>query len=633
MGAKGLETLQERLQTGTAALRQMQQALRNLKSGGVEAESSIKGLKDQIAAQRATIAGAQGAYIKLGGSFAGAKAGGASKPDAMGIKGLLGSVKDAGGPLGSLAGKLLGVKGGAVGAAIGLVAMAVAMTAVTVATAKGIVELAEYGVAVADARRSELLRLEGLTKIRNFWSGFGGNATRAADKAGFLQSTIDDVSSSVAISRDRVGEYATQLYKMGLRGGNLQAALKGVATTAAVQGEQQASIFASWAAGANLTGQSVKALAADVQARLGGIAKAQLLSLDVQTLKLHESFAMLFSGLRLDKLLNGLNAITQLFSQSTVTGQALKQLVEVIFQPLIDQVGNTGPLLKRFFQGMVLGLQRIVIIGLTVAVWFKKTFGEIGPKNLDLTTAAVWGGKLAVFALAATIPLVGAAFIGLGAIAMPIITPIVAGLWSMVVAGALLALPFLLAAVAIGAVGAALYQAYQLWKETDWGELGTALWQGIVNGIDSGAQWVYKAVARLAHTAKKAFADILNMHSPSRVMFGMGTMIPRGAAMGVDNGRPHLQAAVRRMGVDAARLDGGGEGFTPSVGYMGAEASGGVAAGGGSRGGGGARTISIGVIQVHTAATDARGITADIRRALEAEFSGLAAGYAAEGAS
>lgn len=629
--AAALEELQAKLQGGIASLRQMNQALRNLKGAGVSSEGAMGTLKDQIAAQRAVIAQTQAKYINLGGTFAGvsrqirgggnpfagfseiAKAATAAT-DAQAAR--LGHMREIfgglGGPIGKvgngildLNGKMAGASGTALGLAAATVAVSVAVIALAAATARAAAGLFTYAVRVADARRAELLRLEGLTKIRYFMFGFGQGFARAADKADFLQNTIDSVSASVAIGRDKVAEYAAQLYRMGLRSGNLQAALRGMATTAAVQGEGQAAIFASWAAGAAMTGQSVRRLADDVQARLGGIAKAQMLSLEVQQEKLHEGFRMLFSGLHVDPLLEGVSKITELFTQSTVSGRALKQMMTVLFQPVIDAVGVAGPLVKRFFQGMILGTQALVIAFLQVRNWMRKTFGDNSVlKGLDTTRIAVNLGKLAVVGLA------GAFF-------------------ALAVAVGLVVGPFFLA-------GWALLRLWQVgknfvawWSNEDWGALGSAIVEGIVNGLKRGWGKLKAAAHHLADVIKGAFASSMEIHSPSRVGDRMGFAFPQGIARGQHRGRALVVAASRATAADMMR-----ESFAAGGGYA-TRTEAFAAAGvetrsaprrGGARGG--ATTVTIGDIHVHSSGGDAKGIAADIvaevRRQVEEAFAGIA---------
>lgn len=599
--AAGLESLRQKLEADTQALRGMQNALRNLKSGGVAADKTVSSLKDKIAVQKATIAGSQAGLIKLGAGFARVKnaAGGAEK----GTSAVSAALSYAGGPLAKYASGLKSLGAFAFSLPGILIAVAAAIVAVAAVTANALASLVRYGIATADARRNELLRLEGLAKIRNFWSGFATTQTNAAATAGFLQQQIDAVSSSVAIGRDQVAGYAEQLYRMGLRGGNLQAALQGVATTAAVQGDAAANAFASWAAGANLTGQSVKALAADVKARLGGIAAAQLLSLDVQTRKMHESFAMLFSGLRLDGLLNGVRQVTDLFSQSSASGRALKVIVEALFQPLIDSAGRGAPIVKRFFQGLVIGALYTTIAILKVRNWLRATFGPDVIGRIDLAKAALYAGAAVAGSLAASLALVAASA---AFIAAPIVTAGVA-LWKLVSTGA---------------------RVVAWFRATDWGSVGRDIALGIARGLLGSVKDVIEAAKNLAKNTSAAFKSALGIQSPSRLFRGHGLMVGAGAAAGIEAGRPMARHATHRLARDVAYAGAGIEAGTSADagGYSGGSAAvsgAGVEAAAGGGAGGGGNHFHFGDIHMHGGGADAKEQARSFRAELEEIFMGV----------
>jgi len=533
--SRALADLQTQIQGDTVALREMQKALRNLQGGSAVNIQVARDLKDRIAAQKATIASTTQQYVQMGGTFKDIGKGG--KDAGAGLKNLGELVQAAPGPLGKLTSSLGGLEGALAGGALaaGLVAVAAAIVAVAAAAVVGTAALLKFGVGVADARRSELLHLDALTKLRYGYLRLAGGFQPAADKASFLQSTIDSVSSSVALGRDEVSKYADELYRTGLRGGNLQAALEGVAITSATQGETAAAAFKGMALGAGLAGKSIKALSDDVKARLGGIAAAQMLSLDVQSKKLHESFAMLFSGLKIDKLLSGVKQITDLFSQSSASGKALKALIEGLFGPLIDQVSGPASLLvKRFFQGMIIAALQVGIVILKLRNWFRETFGDTKLfKNLDLMRLAVAAGEIALYSLASAVVITGVALAGLA----------VAMLLPFAVVG-LLAYGIYRGVKALGSLAIAATEA------------GTNIVKGLVDGIKSGANWVITAIENLGTSAMKAFRAKLGIASPSRVAMRSAIEVPRGVAGGIRQGQPEVHRAVQSLVVMPTRQPG-----------------------------------------------------------------------------
>ena len=513
--AGALKRLRDQIDADKRALSQMQGALRNLKDGALVDTKAFKQLQDQITAKKSAIAQAQQSFISLGGTFT--KSSGSSRGLQAKLAELAKQASIMPGPLGSLATafqRFSAMVGGG-GIAVGIIAITAALTALTVASVTATAALARYGVAQADARRSELLRIEGLTKVRNWYGLAAGNANE-------MQQAIDRVSASSALGRDQIAAYSDQLYRMGLRGENLSAALEGVAIKASTQGEAQANMFAEWAAGAALTGQSVRRLADDVKTRLGGIAAKQMLSLTVQAQKQHEAFAALFTGLNIEPFLKAKKSINDLFSQSTASGRALKQLLTLLVQPLVDAATSAAPLIKRFFQGMILGAQGLVIAFLRARRAFLQTFDLQGFKGIDLATAAIYVGVAAVAALATGL---------------------------IIAAGALtvFAAPFLLAATAIWSVINTGRLLYQLWKEIDWTDLGRSIWQGIVSGLKGGAAWVVDAVTSIGEAASGAFKAALGIHSPSKAFAELGAAIPAGVTVGVQAGTPAARQAVDAM--------------------------------------------------------------------------------------
>lgn len=545
--AGALKRLRDQIDADKRALTQMQAAMRNLQGGTVVNIQQFRQLQAQITAKKTAIAQAQSSYLALGGTFT--KSGGSSRGLQAKLAELAKQASVMPGPLGSLAvvfQRFSAAVGGG-GIAVGIIAITAALAALTVGSIAATVALTRYGVAQADARRSELLRIEGLTKVRNWYGLAAGNANE-------MQQAIDRVSASSALGRDQIAAYSDQLYRMGLRGQNLSDALEGVAIKASTQGEAQANMFAEWAAGAALTGQSVRRLADDVKARLGGIAAKQMLSLTVQAQKQREAFASLFSGLNIEPFLKAKKSINDLFSQSTASGRALKQLLTVLVQPLVDAATSAAPLIKRFFQGMILGAQEIVIAVLQARAAFRRTFGIGGgeqKKSIDLTTAALRTGKIAVGLFAVGLTLAGLAAAGL---AVKLSIALIPAMWGLVrsvgalaIEGLIIAAPFLLAAAAIWAVINTGRLLYQLWKEIDWTDLGRSIWQGIVSGLKGGAAWVVDAVTSIGEAASSAFKAALGIHSPSKAFAELGAAIPAGVTVGVQAGTPAARQAVNAM--------------------------------------------------------------------------------------
>lgn len=598
--AGALKRLRDEIQGDQRELKALQQAMKNLQGGTSVNVEQFRQLQTQINAKKQAIANAQSSFLSLGGTFKAAAAGGRTAQSRFAE--LAATARGMPGPLGALAGNLDALRGALAGGAIaaGIGAIVAALALLVGASLAAAAALAKYGIAQADARRSELLRLEGLTKLRN-WYGI------AAGNAGELQRAIDRVSGSTALGRDKVAGYAEMLYRMHLRGDNLAAALEGVAIKAAVQGDAQAKMFAGWAAGAALTGRSVRALSDDVKARLGGIAAQQMLSLDVQAQKMRESFDALFTGLKIERLLEGLNSITSLLSQSTATGRALKAMLEVALQPLIDSAADGAPVMKRFFQGMTIAALQIGIAFLQVRNWFKRTFGASDMlKDLDATTLALKAGVIAVGLFVAGLAVVAAA---------------VAGIASAIAA------PFVLAGAAVYALVAAGKALVQTFVKTDWGKLGRAIIEGILGALVPGGPRMVAVIKGLGAGAIKAFKQSLGISSPSKVFFEAGMTLPKGAELGVQRQAPSLRKTIEtmvrppRIGRAAVDLTGGAARMGGSEGAAALEQPARSAL---ERGGDTNVAVSVGEIHVHTTSDKPRDLALEVKRELEQLLEGIA---------
>lgn len=585
--ASALQNLRSQIDADTKALAAMQKAMKNLQGGTSVNVKQFKELKAQIDLKKQALAQNTSAVLAMGGSLRSSS--GSGKAMKSMLEQITKQAQGLPGPLAGVVGQLSSMRGLLAGGliALGLVAIAAGMAAVTVAAIAATAALLKYGVSQADAHRSELLRLEGLTKIRNWYGVAAGSATE-------LQQSIDSVASRSAIGRDQLAKYAEQLYRTHLRGQNLTDALEGMAIKASTQGEAQAQLFASWAAGANMAGGSVKKLADDVKARLGGIAARQMLALDVQAKKMRESFDALFRGLRVEGLLKALNMVTELFSQNTVTGRALKVLVETIFQPMIGAVEFLAPLVKRFFQGIVVSALLVTLGLLKLRKWFKATFGDSEIlKGFDATEVAFYAGVAAASALVAI----------LGVVA---------------IATAAAAAPLVAIGLAIWGVISAVSWLAEKWAAVDWSGLGRSIVDGIVSGVKRGASWVYDTIGNLGKGAWRTFKQALGIASPSKAFARLGLEIPRGVQVGIQSGQRGVDRDVRGV-VEVPRAPR----IAPSDVFDGGSP------GGAAIGGRAPVTVAVDVGGIHVQGASAREQDDDLERRLERVFERVAIQFGA----
>ncbi len=341
----------------------------------------------------------------------------------MAIKDVLGgelgnlasSAQAAGGPLGSLASQIQNIasiagKGGAAGVILALAAAVYMLAKAAITT---VIDLARFIGVTADAARSARLLNDAAA----------GSAKGGAE----LSAVMQDIAGKVPIAKDKIAEMGRQLEIAHLGGRRMQNALEAMGITASAVGDSAAQklgqiaeqaqklrrfvvgrydlegtglafddLAAQVAASVHTTvaqarvmlqrgqlsvDQGLEAMAAAVQKKFGGTVAAQMLSLKVQMDKLHENIAAIFGGAILEPFLKGLKMVTDLFSQSTVTGRILKAMFEALFNPLAKQASMVFPLIRAFMQGLIIGLLIVEIAVLKVKKVLVDAFG--GGTNID----------------------------------------------------------------------------------------------------------------------------------------------------------------------------------------------------------------------------------------------------------
>lgn len=587
--ASSVENLQQQLDEGTAALAEMNKAMRLLKGGASTDIEAFKALRDAIAAKKTTLSQTTAELLNQGKAQdvlrnkskegaalakkheaeqkerdkvakahldaykkgeaekkkATAEAAKQQKASADALKqqheAMSKSIGQLGGPLQGLLGQFQGLKSLVAGGAIaaGTLAIVAAFLALAAGVAVAIAALTKYAIVAADVRRSEMLQLEALTKTRN-WYGI------AAGKATDLQHAIDSVSDSVSLGRDHVNGMATSLYQMGLRGENLKQALAGVEMATDAAGEAQGAFYKGMIMSAARSGVALKRVTDDIKARFGEIAARKAMGLEVQLGKLKQNFDALFRDVKIEGFLKALQSVTSLLSQTSVEGRALKQLLTIVLNPFIGSLEHGAPIAKKFFQGMILQGQELMMALLILAITFKKAFSGEVLKGIDKAQVALTLGKWAAFGLASAILAVGIAFGVVALVAVAAFSLMMAPILVVVAAivGATMAVQRLVGAFA--KVGEKL-------RGLNWADIGVGLVKGLVFGISNSTKYVVDAVIKLGTDAKDALKKVWDSHSPSRLFFKIGGTAPEGAEGGILAGIPGVKAASEELG-EAATL-------------------------------------------------------------------------------
>lgn len=406
--------------------------------------------------------------------------------------------------------------GGAQAAILGIAAAIVtAVAAITAVVVAGTIALVRYGLAQAEARRSELLHLEGLTTLRTAYQ-------RQRESGTELQASIDRVADSSALARPELAGMAESLYRAGLRGSALTETLEGLSIAQSVQGDRGAARFRAMAISAARTGGSVHALTESIRSRLGPIASRQALSWDRQMSRLHESFGHLFDDIHVDGLLQIMHEVINTFSQSTASGRSLRALINVLFSGLGTDATNATQAIHHGFALIINGALRVTIAVLRVRNALRDAFASGG---------AFAGGE--AFGNAISNAILKTNWISVGG---RIVLAIMSGLGSLGQIRVAISVAF------TGFVAGLIRSAV-----TQYSGVGGAIVDGIARGITAGLGRLRSAMTSLGASLPSTLRDVLGIHSPSRVFAQLGVQIPRGVAVGVDAGAGDASDAVASM--------------------------------------------------------------------------------------
>jgi hypothetical protein len=453
---------------------------------------------------KAAAARAAGAEKKLGNDLAAAKKA-SGTGDVGAAAGALGKL---GGPLGSLGqkafdaadafkkmGASLGSAGPYAAIAVAIVAIVAAVAAVAAAAIAATVAVGAWAVSLADAARTQSLLAAGVAK-----SVKGGQV---------LEGVIDGISNQVPLTADELMGLSKPLVEAGLQGAKLYDALEAAAVKAATT-------------------------------KFGPEFLKQMNSLPNLTARLQKSFSRIFSGLKIDALLEALGSMVALFDKGTASSKAIATVFESLFQPLLDGVTAFVPkMISAFIQFEILVLKAMIAI---------KPFGS------KIVLLAEAFGILAIV----TGVILGAALLLL---LSPLI--LIATGFTIIIAAVLYFMDELNAAgmaiynfqaSIVNGIGSALTFMKSKFDEVvaflsgiSLGGIGTAMIDGLVGGITSAGPKVLSAITGLATGAITAAKKALGIASPSTIFAEIGAHTAEGMEEGVDGGASAVQGALEGM--------------------------------------------------------------------------------------
>ena len=282
-----------------------------------------------------------------------------------------------------------------------------------------------------------------------------------------------------------------------------------------------------------------KALREVVEKRFGGINARRMLDLNVMATKFRDNLQRLTEDVDLEPILGGFERMGKLFSQNTVTGRGLKQLVTAFGEGMGKIFKFVTPLAEKFFKQLIIEALKLEITVLKLAVYLKQTFGADFTSKIDLASTAITAAKVAFGLLAAGVAITAAGIVA-------VVTAVYA---------------------VQEAIKGAVKWVEDLKKAFDtggWSGLGSAIIDGLVSGLKSEASRLWTAVTTIADGVKNAFKGALGIHSPSKVFEGFGKMTGAGFERGVEASSGGANAAAERMvtppSINAPSRSGGGGG-------------------------------------------------------------------------
>jgi hypothetical protein len=296
-----------------------------------------------------------------------------------------------------------------------------------------------------------------------------------------------------------------------------------------------------------------------VEKKFGGINIKQMLSLSSIVDKLGESLAELVASVDIEPILADLKEMATMFDLSTTSGQALKDMIGIFAKDVGRAFKTAVPYAREFIYGMVEGVIQLTGAYSKVREALRETFGDSTMlKNVDGLKVALTAGKIAVQAIGVAL-LATAGFVTVAAVPFIALGAVIYGLTK-----------------AINATAAAAMDVGRTFVD-----VGSAMVDGLIEGLENGIGRVREKVSQLAESVKGAFTGKLKIKSPSKVFAEYGKYTTEGFAQGVDAGSDEAQAAVSSMvGVPSAGSAGGqggskGGGITVNVGGITIQAGGG----------------------------------------------------------
>jgi predicted RNase H-like HicB family nuclease len=445
--------------------------------------------------------------------------------------------------MGSTQGQTLLLGKGLMVAAGAAVAATLVVVALTAAFLAGVVAVAKWGVGLADARREAGLLAEASAAL---------NPELAS-----MRGLFDSVTAETGLATRKLEGLAQKLKDAGVPAGAMAGALRDAALAERALGDGGADPFIADIKAAK---GAVTGLSNEVRGKLGVIVSKQVLGLSAQSEKLKTNVSGIFGGLDIEPFLASLQKLVGLFEEGSAAGEAMRFLFESMFQPLIDQAAKATTAIEAFALGFLIGATKLYIAVKPIVRSLAEFFGFDDPTTAETLDVAKSAGE-------ALVPIVAGIAAAFGVLVAAGIALVGLALAPMILIAGLLVAAFYVVTKVVDVVSDAFNSvvAYLNGLIPGFGDLGSQIIQGMINGITGGASGVLTAITNVATGAIKAAKRALGIASPSKVFAELGGYTAEGFAEGVDDGAGDAQAAMTAMveppppgEITAAALQAGG---------------------------------------------------------------------------
>ncbi len=452
-----IQELKRKADASIASVSSMRDKLRDLKGTSAEVVNIKQQLNARLQAEQTNLASAALATVKAGTSLRALQvesrnAAKAATEAAKAQKGMGDVLDSVGGPLGRVKDKLSGLgelfegtNAGMVAIGAGAAAAVAGVVLFTGAVVAATIALSKFAIAEGDANRS-------LALSRQFIAGSAADSARMGDqidqlrqkiplttaefsklyggiRASFdgtyasgeaIKNIVTTVGAASAAAGDQVASKLQAIAEQGKNVGRFGLDLgrngsKGELAGTGVSGEDVAKHLAENTnvslekARASLRAhtvdyvQGIKAFTQASKDAFGEINAAKLLSIDNVVNKFHDDLSSLTKGFDMKPILEPVSKIANLFSVTTPTGYALREMFTSLGRVLGNVAQSSAPMVEVAIKTIVLEALLLRNELLRLEISFKQSFGSTAADRAQRIEGIITATKVAVGALGVTV--------------------------------------------------------------------------------------------------------------------------------------------------------------------------------------------------------------------------------------